>query len=87
MDPIAEAQFRKFLKERNRAFETGDLEWARRNMPFEPSSPVVVEIAFHKARAACRAVSKARRKASEEWLKANGYGPMGGTVADWRALQ
>jgi hypothetical protein len=86
-NPIAEAQLRAFLKKRDRAFETDDLEWARQNMPFEPSSPIVVEIAFHKARAACGAASKAKRKASEEWLKSHGYGPMGGTAADWRTLQ
>lgn len=83
MDPIAEAKLRKFLKERDRAFETDDLDWARRNMPFEPSSPVVVEIAFHKARAGCKAASKAKRRESEAWLKANGYGPMFGTAKDW----
>jgi hypothetical protein len=35
----AEAKLEKFFVERNRAFENDDLTWARRNMPFEPSSP------------------------------------------------
>lgn len=86
-DLFAEAQLRQFIKQRNLAFETDDLEWARGQMLFEPSHPIVVEIAFHKARAACHTVSKAKRMASEQWLKANGYGPMGGTKADWRTLQ
>lgn len=67
-----EAKLKKFFEERNKAFEEGDLEWARRNMPFTPSSDWVVEAAFHKARAGCEAISLAKRRESVAWLKANG---------------
>lgn len=65
----------RFLAERNKAFETDDLEWARRNLPFKPSSPIVAEIAFHKARATCEAVSSKKRQESVSWLVTRGYKP------------
>lgn len=57
----------KFIKERNRAFETGDLNWARSIIPYEASDEVI-EIAFHKARYECTQVSDARRLESQKWL-------------------
>jgi len=69
------ANLAAFLAERNKAFETDDLEWARRNLPFKPSSPIVVEIAFHKARATCTAVSSTKRQESVNWLVSRGYSP------------
>lgn len=57
----------EFIKERNRAFEAGDLEWARSIMSYEASDEVI-EIAFHKARYECTQVSDARRLESQKWL-------------------
>lgn len=57
----------EFIKERNRAFETGDLNWARSIVPYEASDEVI-EIAFHKARYECTHVSDARRLESQKWL-------------------
>jgi hypothetical protein len=64
-----------FLAERNKAFETDDLEWARRNYPGKPSHPDIPEIAFHKARATCTAVSSTKRQESVNWLVSRGYKP------------
>lgn len=75
----AEAKLKKFFAERNQAFENDDLAWARRNMPFEPSSPRVVEVAFHKARAGCSAITLDKRRASVAWLAENGSKPMEGS--------
>jgi hypothetical protein len=69
------AKLAAFLEERNKAFETDDLEWARRNLPFKPSAPIVVEIAFHKARATCGAASSTKRQESVNWLVSRGYKP------------
>lgn len=58
------------LSERNRAFEADDLEWARKQMP-TAADPRVVEMAFHKARYECRAVSAKKRRESQAWLIEN----------------
>lgn len=73
------AKLAAFFAERNKAFENGDIEWAVRNLPFKPSSQIVAEIAFHKARAACEAVSYSKRLASLTWLSEHGYSPMIGS--------
>lgn len=75
-DPIKKAQVAKFIKDRNQALERDDLAWAAALLPMA-SSPRVVEIAFHKARAECTDVSKPKRDFSKNWLKENGYGPTG----------
>lgn len=71
----SKAKLAAFFAERNKAFETDDLEWARRNFPFKPSEPIVVEIAFHKARATCAAASSTKRQESVNWLVSRGYSP------------
>lgn len=76
-----QAKVDKFIAERNRAFEADDLEWARKHMPFKPSSDVVPEIAFHKARAGCAQVSPAKRQASYAWLTERGYSMLPGQEA------
>lgn len=60
-------ELRKFIAERNRAFEAGDLEWARATAPYEMSDEVI-ETAFHKSRYECTQVSDARRLESQKWL-------------------
>jgi ribulose-5-phosphate 4-epimerase/fuculose-1-phosphate aldolase len=72
------AKLAKFFAERNAAFENDDIEWARRNFPGKPSAEIVVHIAFHKARAACEAVSSTKRQESVNWLVSRGYSPMTG---------
>lgn len=66
---------KKFLKERDAAFEATDVAWARRQMPH--LSQCVVEAAFHKARAAAPSVSAERRSESMQWLKDNRLGELG----------
>ncbi|TXH15462.1 MAG: hypothetical protein E6R03_07160 [Hyphomicrobiaceae bacterium] len=72
----------EFIKERNRAFEAGDLNWARSIMPYEASDEVI-EIAFHKARYECTHVSDARRLESQKWLVERNMRRMTG---EWVAL-
>lgn len=68
----------KWIIERNKAFETGDLEWAHKLIP-NASSPAVVEIAFHKARLECLDVSKKRRRESRDWLRERGLTRLDGS--------
>lgn len=66
---------KKYLKERDAAFEATDIAWARKQLPL--SSLSVAEAAFHKARAATASVSAERRAESLQWLKENRFGEMG----------
>ncbi len=66
------------LAERNRAFEAGDLEWVRKQIP-NASSPRVIEMAFHKARYECRQVSAKMRRESQCWLIENHVARIDGT--------
>jgi hypothetical protein len=63
-------EFQKAIEERNRAFETDDLEWAKVMIP-NASCPLVVEMAFHKARYECKHVSAVKRRESQVWLIEN----------------
>jgi len=76
MDDKSERDLAALIKERNAAFEAGDIEWAARQLPFA-SSRRVVELAFHKARECCTAVSDAKRQESRAILAAMGSGPFG----------
>lgn len=60
-----------WIAHRNEAFETDDLTWATKMLP-NASSPVVVEMAFHKARYDCVAVSEEKRIESQAWLAERG---------------
>ena len=62
---------KKFIAERNRAFEADDLAWAAKALPWS-ASPRVIEMAFHKARLNCAGVSMAKRIESRNWLAARG---------------
>jgi hypothetical protein len=66
---------KKYLKERDAAFEATDIAWARKQMPL--SSLHVAEAAFHKARAATSSVSAERRSESLQWLKDNKFAELG----------
>lgn len=63
----------QWLAERNRAFETMDMEYARRTMP-NATDDVVRIVAMHKARYECTAISDSLRRDSEAFLKSGGYG-------------
>lgn len=65
------------LEARNRAFENDDIEWCKKRMPV-PSDPRVYEMAFHKARYECVAVSARKRRESQNWLIINHVKRMGG---------
>lgn len=62
---------KSILAERNDAFERGDISWAAKMLP-NASSPRVVEMAFHKARLECVAVSDRVRLESQAWLADRG---------------
>lgn len=65
------------IAERNEAFENDDLNWARiRLSHHSPSSDLVVEAAFHKARYECTAVSTKKRLESQAWLASRGVRSM-----------
>jgi hypothetical protein len=66
---------KKYLRERDAAFEAADIAWARKQMPM--SSQRVVEAAFHKARAATATVSPERPAESRQWLKDNWFAELG----------
>ena len=70
---------KKFIAERDAAFLAGDLNWARKNMPFKPSSDSVVEMAFHKARIEARHMPYGIRKESADWLVKHGCSRLDGT--------
>jgi hypothetical protein len=65
---------KRYLKDRDAAFEATDLDWAQRQMPL--ASRRVVEAGFHKARAATGSASAERRAESLQWLKDHGYGEL-----------
>lgn len=70
-DAVRLAEIENWVIARNAAFEADDVDWARGQLP--PGTPdKVVEVAFHKARVICRAVSLARREESRIWLKDRG---------------
>ena len=69
-------QLNDFLKERNRAFEALDLEWARKMLPPGTSDEMLL-LSMHKARAECMGISAEARQASRAWLAANGYKRIG----------
>ena len=52
---------------RLRAFERGNIEWARKLLPKGTDMRIVV-MAFHKARLECREVSDKARIESRDWL-------------------
>jgi hypothetical protein len=69
----------QFLKERNAALETGDLDvvlaFARKwhHPQADISTRKVAEMAMHKAITACEDLTMARRMESKRWLLARGY--------------
>jgi hypothetical protein len=60
-----------FVKERDAAMEADDLEWAAKMMP-DASSPIVIEMGFHKARIQVLSVSEQKRRESMKWLADRG---------------
>ena len=68
-----------WFKERDAAFEAGDIEWAAKQMPWA-SSRRVVELAFHKAREICMSISDEKRRESRAILAAMGSGPLGFSI-------
>lgn len=65
------SELEAFLQARNAAFESDDLSWAAQQMP-PGTKEAVVEMAFHKARVVCGAVSDEKRAASQQWLEQRG---------------
>ena len=76
---MTEDRAKKFIAERDAAFLAGDLDWVRKNMPRKPSSDLVVEMAFHKARLEVRSMPHEVRKQSADWLSERGYSRFDGT--------
>ncbi len=60
-----------FLKRRNAALATLDMEYAREILP-NASSDEVRLMAMHKARYECTAIMPALRHESEDWLRQHG---------------
>lgn len=67
----------EFKAQRNEAFETGDISWARNRLP-EGTNDRVVEAAFHKARFHCLDTSEGKRIESRNWLCDRGLHDMNG---------
>lgn len=68
----------EFLRIRDEAFESDDLDWVKAALP-EGSRPEVVEMAFHKARYECCSVSKEKRQQSQVWLATRGLTRLDGS--------
>lgn len=69
-------QIEDYIKRRNEAFETDDMDWVR-DRAGNITDEAVIEMAFHKARLAAGGVSLTKRQESLDWLRHRGYG-------DWR---
>jgi hypothetical protein len=67
-----------FLKRRNAALATLDMEYAREALP-DATSDEVRLVAMHKARYECVAIMAALRHESEDWLRQRGYSRIDGT--------
>lgn len=67
----------EFVRERNKALETLDMEYARRTIPHATSDEVRL-IAMHKARYDCTGISDVLRLQSRHWLEERGYRRLGG---------
>lgn len=75
----------EYISERNRAFETDDLQWTRRFLTENgtpPSHESVVIMAFHKARYECPGVSEKKRLESQKWLFENKVTKLDGTFVE-----
>ncbi len=64
-----------YIRERNEALTTLDMEWARRMLP-NATSDYVRLIAVHKARYDCVSIAPKLRHESAEWLRERGLGAM-----------
>jgi hypothetical protein len=69
-----------FLSERNRAFETLDLGWARNRIQMPSSDDQLLLAIMHKARYECTAIRPELRRESGAWLAERGYGSMSGPI-------
>jgi hypothetical protein len=74
---IDEKEMRDILEwraRRNRAFEEDDIDFF---LAIKPGmDPISAEMGFHKARAACTAISPQKREESRMWLASRGIGLM-----------
>ena len=60
----------EYIKERDAALSTLDMEWAAQQMPY--AAPEVRIMALHKARVESTGVSEKLRQESLEWLRVRG---------------
>jgi hypothetical protein len=67
----------QYLKERNAALTTLDIEWARKHLPLNLSDEVLL-VSMHKARYDCTAIEPDLRHASGAWLRERGLSRMMG---------
>lgn len=72
-------ELKQFLKERDEALVSLDLEYARRKFPQAADETLLM--ALHKARVEVLTMPETLRRKSMEWLKERGYGPM--TEVNW----
>lgn len=67
----------RYVAERNAAFESDDLDWARRALS-EIDGQMALEIVFHKTRYHCPDVSLQKRMESQRWLALHNFADMHG---------
>lgn len=67
-----DAEMQQWLHERNKAFRTLDLVWARKQVNYLTDETQLM--ALHKARYECKAIEPEYRHTSREWLQSRGFG-------------
>lgn len=66
-------ELKAFIKERDAALITLDLEWARKMLHHPEAGEHTLLIALHKARLGVKTIPESYKKESRQWLNELGY--------------